>query len=226
MKTICNLILPAILLAILAVPASAELTMLDIENSNPAEVPGYVVNDLKITFTGEWLGTQVLTSTLDSAAHPGAAIFHNGSSNTPPDSDFFPIFPAREYDTFMANGGYTAQTTGGVFEVGNAANIPGHGQSIGGVFNASQIDKTWAPALGTNPTDLSDYFIGRFTIADDVSGTFSIIVTAGEDIGQQMEGRIDFGKMYFGVPEPSSFVLAGLGLIGALGLVWRRKRKA
>ena len=89
----------------------------------------------------------------------------------------------------------------GTLVIGASVNLGGDGVKD---FSDSQIDVTWAPATGTNPTDQTNYFVGRFTLDTSVNSTFQMLVALADGNTIFTDGVIVDVAMGFGeIPEPA-----------------------
>ena len=171
----------------------------------PADVlPGYVVNDLLIDFSGQYTGSQMVV------ALTSGSIYQNTSplgSRTPPPAAAIPIEPALQWDTFVANGGPTAETTIGQFLIGRGE-ICAHCFPIEdeNTFTDESIDQTWSPAGGNVILDQTGFMVARVTLSDDANGLLQYLGSADQIIGVGQPGRIEMLPIRNGfiVPEPST----------------------
>ena len=203
--------------ALLGTAAQGALIGVTYAQTTPASPAGYVANDIRISFGDQWTSIQLLTPTLAAGD-----IYQDGvGGNTPPNSAFFPTFPALEYDTFMANGGLTAETTGGVLEVGGAPELGG-GSAL--TFTDWKIDATWGPALGSPVSDRTDYIVARVTLKNTVNSLFQLRVTtiAGQTISNTtVDAPVVDGVM---IPEPMSIGMLGTSVLVLLLVRGRRPK--
>jgi hypothetical protein len=113
------------------------------------------------------------------------------------------------------------------FTLTNAAN------SFGGVFELDfsrhlDIDLDYVSLVGPGGYSQTDYSPGTFSFLGLGAGDYSFIIRGdvdGNDNNHEVVsylGSIEFKKNYTAVSEPSTFALAGLGLLG-LALVMRRR---
>jgi hypothetical protein len=218
-------------LSILACATAAEgqITALHIvSRPAPADVlPGYVVNDLLIDFNGQYTGSQMiveLTSGSIFQAPPPAG-------NSPPIADLIglPDFATIEWDTFLANGGPTAEDTVGSFGLGGAAihvdlDFMGQGTQRSATFSNSVIDQSWNPAGDNEIFDRTGFMVARVTFSDDANGLLGYYASAGGVAGVGQRARVAMLPIRNGVviPEPSAVVLLGLGVMNLVVLTSRR----
>lgn len=200
-----------LMFAVTATSASAVVTKFSVNSYEPAVVPGYVTNDILISFTSQLTGIQMLAQGLNA----GDVYQSEYGNDTPVDSAFYGFIPAIEFDSFVGIGGSSAQTTEPILVVGGAVNIGGEAAKT---FTTDGIDITWAPAAGVVVANQSDYFVARITLADTANGTLRLL-GADTDGGpyrtetwQIVDGHI--------VPEPATLGLLGLGGVAML----RRRR--
>ncbi|MEO1496965.1 MAG: hypothetical protein AAFV43_07440 [Planctomycetota bacterium] len=132
--------------------------------------------DFFVDFEGS-LGGQQLLITLDQ----GSVINHPVGSDTPPSSELFEAFPALEYDSFVALGGFTAETSGDFILVGGAVNLGG---SALGELGPDLVNVAWGPSVGVVFSDQTDYPLARMTFSSDARGFVQYlgVTTDGQSI--------------------------------------------
>ena len=176
----------------------------------------FVSNDIAITTTGTWSQMQLITHGLAD----GDVYQHNFGGEAPPNPALVASFADLAFDTFLANGTLVdAPATNGILAIGGAVNLGG---SAGKQFGTHNLNVTWGPALGQNPTDIVNWLAARITLADTANGTFKLLSSDTSD-GKGMQ-IIDNGLIVNGammVPEPSTFLMLAVGSLGLLLL--RRK---
>ena len=139
----------------------------------PGAPAGFVTNDLKISFTGQYTGVQLLTPVL-----PAGSIYQDAvGSAIPPNAAFIPVFPTLAFDTFVAQGSPTAGGPDGDPSPGGGA--VDLGGAPGAVFTSSQINQAWNPAGGVTITDRSDFLAARLTLSTQVNSSFSALASSG-----------------------------------------------
>jgi hypothetical protein len=181
----------------------------------PADVlPRYVVNDLLIDFTGQYNGSQ-MTVELTSGS-----IYQNPLGGTgPPIAALFLADPTVEWDSFLANGGATAETTVGDFLIG-PGEICAHCFPIEDKFTEELIDQSWFPAHDNEILDRTGFMVARVTLSEDATGTFQYLGGANNAIGVAgfpPEGIVSRPiRNGFIIPEPSTVALLATGWAVAL----------
>ena len=167
--------------ALAALNAGFEI-VLDTEQ-NPV-FPGYVVQDLMVNTTEDWGAAQMLLTITNPGNNPGDQdkIYQDDNgSDFKPNELLFPNFPDLEFDTYMDGNGQQPGL------IGFAADLGGDVQE----FSKSHIDITW---YNTTQTDIGSFDIGRFTLADDAIGTWSLVVTNIDGFQANYQGFIENGK--------------------------------
>ncbi|MEO1498308.1 MAG: hypothetical protein AAFV43_14285 [Planctomycetota bacterium] len=129
---------------------------------------GFVVNRLEIDFDSP-IGGQLLYVELDN----GSIFQSEIDSLTPPPDALIPIFPEVAADSFVTMGGPTASSTGPVFVVGSAVDIPealAAANSTAARFDTTGANITWSVVPGANIRDRQDFTVAQLTLSDDASG--------------------------------------------------------
>ena len=205
---------------ITVLPRVVAADLVNIYVDNPSStLAGYVVNDLKITFTGQ-VTTQELLITLTSGSIYQDAV----GSDTPPSSAPISVVPSVAFDSFVTLGSLVASAT--------TPSIAGGAVDIGGgvakVFGTSAANIAWFPSGGTVITGMSDWPVARLTLSDTAEGTWRFLSTtstgngyisaitptiAGPNVSFSggSHGTIHGGAM--SVPEPSSAALVLIAFI-------------
>lgn len=207
-KLLCSVLL----VAFMSVAAQAALIGLPNIEHDGATVPGNVINDVRISFTGQWFSGQLLTQDLaPGSVHQDTTLTGGINFHTP----FLNIA-----DSYIANG---TLGLGGlvVQEVGAAVNLDATDAATRpALFNEDKIDFAWAAGTGLNtPANKNDWVIAHIILADTANGSFTMLVSTTGEEKLILEGFIIDGQMTW-VPEPATMALMGLG-----GLLIARRRR-
>lgn len=167
----------ALVLCTIAAPSFAAVTFSSTQVPNAAggaALNGFITNDIKVTFTGQYTGSQALIE-LTGAATP---IYQDAvGSAAPPAAAFIGVFPSLAFDSFAAQGSPTAAGPNGDPSLGGGA--VDLGGAAGATFTSALINQAWNPAGGVTITDQTDFLIGRFTLAATANGTAKFLASAG-----------------------------------------------
>lgn len=214
--------------------ATAQVHRAVIYKHRPAVLPGYVTYDVRIDFTGQYTGSQMIVSPTRGQIYQNTTY----GGDTPPPAARIDLDPALEWDTFLANGGPTAEETVGNMQLGGAAinievDFKGRGSRRPSMFSDMEIDKYWTPAGGNRILDQTDFLVARVTLSEESDGTFSYFAIANQIRGPAEVVLVDgdsretlmsasqhgvtlplVGGTLMIIPEPSTVVLLGLGIVG------------
>lgn len=126
----------------------------------------------------------------------GAGLYNNptGSNSAPPNPAFVAVFPSLGADSWITTPGNATSTAGG---------------------DLGDDNVSWFDTSSDGP--VSDFVFARLTTTADV-GTFRGVVSVAGSAGPEV---FPF-NLSFGIPEPTSMVLLG---IGAMGLAFAGRRR-
>lgn len=208
-------VLVACVVALAATAANAA-TMSVTSVSRPVADPaggiaaGSIANDILIDFEGRLGGQQIAV-----ALTAGTVQNHNFGGQTAPGGGLLAFFPGLAGDTYLTMGGNSAETSAAVLLVGRAVNIPQAPASPGLLLGPNGVSAAFAPGTGVSILAGDDFKIAQLTLSANATGKFYIFSSV---IGAQPfieECDIVAGHIIC-IPEPSTAVLALLGLAGAL----------
>ncbi len=206
-KVVCFALMMALCLvgSNLAQAAVTDVQVVQVDNSaGGAPLANFVTNDILISFDGQYTGAQIL---LEPSSAGG--IYQDGvGGDFPPNSAFFPTFPALEFDTYLTQGNDGNPSLGGGAVDLGAAPAP--------QFDTDRISQAFNPAGGTTIADKANFRIARITLRDDVSTTALLLSSAG-NLRNVLEGTVENGVLSF-IPEPSSIILGTFGFLSIFGL--------
>lgn len=156
------------------------------------------VYDYRVTTDGDILSVFAVQVSLND----GATLFNVpapfGSNVNSPDPSFIVLRPALGADSWITTPGATTLLGG---------DLPGDG--VNTTFGDTSIDGAQ-----------TDFMFARLTVPSGATGTFSgwISILGGD--GSPYDQQFSFP---IGVPEPATIAMAGMGLIGMIGVARRRK---
>ena len=186
-----------------------EINFVEVDNS--AALTGYVTQDLLADFEGQYTGTQLLLKLTS-----GTIFLHPLGNRLPPSPALVAAIPELEFDTYIGEGSWIPDGP-------NPGPVPGGGAvDLGGspagspIFDEHCINAAWNPLGGqVGTTAQDDFFLARITLSDDAIGVSHVLVSAAgmRDITRNIP---IFGGV-IGVPEPSTLLLAAVGLFVSVG---------
>ncbi|MEM7576722.1 MAG: hypothetical protein AAF328_04525 [Planctomycetota bacterium] len=172
---------------------------------------GYNTFDFFIDIVGEYGGSQML-AVLDEGEFFQSPI----GTDSPPNLAFFSVFPKLEFDTFLAQGGATSQTTVGTLNVGGGGGPFGIDGSLTDLVTSNtRIQAQYNPNGSDFIADQNDFLIARLSISNGqgdlpaAQGVLQYLGSANENISPIF--RIAFGNGTF-LPLPGDF--DGNGQVG------------
>jgi hypothetical protein len=165
----------------------------------PGAPAGFATTDLKVSFTGQYTGGQLLTPALPA----GSILQVVGGTATPPSDFFLTLVPALKYDTFVAQGAPSSDGAFGSPSLGGGA--VDLGGAPGAVFTDSQINQAWNPAGGLLIENQNDFLLARITLSTNVNAPFGQLLALASAAGTPatIQGSIVNGAIQFAPPaEP------------------------
>lgn len=207
----------ALTLGLMATVASAGITgmeVVQVDNSSVAALAPYTTQDIKIDFTGQVTGFQLIINLTQGSIYQDAA-----GSAVAPTAMFVGFVPSLAYDTFVAFGGPTDDTKAGAYALGGGA--VDLGGAAGAVFTTAAINQAWNAAPGVIVNSGEDFTIARISLSDDAQGSWKLLASAGGEISkyESSDYQIVDGQLIV-VPEPATLSVLALG---GLALIRRRR---
>lgn len=176
--------------------AAGQVTGLSIESFPCPHDGSLIVNQMRIDFTGS-LGAQQLFMELDS----GSVYQHPSGTDGPPDLALIGITPELECDSFVA------PQDGLVF--GGAVNLGG---PTAAVFGPDEISIAWAPGVGVDIVDGSDFLVAQITLTDDAQGRWSFFSAVNGDPSPLLLLDLVVTNGRMAIPEPAISMLLAVGV--------------
>jgi hypothetical protein len=159
----------------------------------PGAPAGFATTDIKVSFEGQYTGSQMLTPVL-----PAGSIYQDALGGNPPLAGIVAVFPGVAFDTFVAQGSPTSPGPNGDPSLGGGA------VDLGGPaapeFSTSRINQAWNPAGGVVILDKTDFLIARVTLSTQINGELGSILALASAAGtpSQIQGRVENGVVMFG----------------------------
>ncbi len=139
-------------------------------------VPDLSTTDVVVNFDATLRGQQMILTLTSGSIYQDPA-----GSNTPPSDGQIAAFPGVQYDTFVAIGGATAETSQSVLVVGGAVDLqPGAAMK----FDSAGLNVAWAPAVGVDVPSGTDYVTARITLSEDAEGTLQYFGSTSAGTGE------------------------------------------
>ena len=137
---------------------------------------GYTTYDIMANVDSDLSAFEMLFTT---SGGPGSLFQHGSGTDTEPDPALFGANPTLPFDTFVTMGAFT-------FAEG-ATLVPGVGATdIGGgalkTFDDETLDLLWTLTNGTFQSDPGTFQVGRITLADTSSASFTIKGWQADDV--------------------------------------------
>jgi hypothetical protein len=153
-----------------------------------------------VTTDGDILSINQVQITLANGATLFNNAFGDAANAEPGNPALVAAFPSLGVDSWITTPGTTARL---------GANLPGDGQTTFGDLTNDGPQSGFMFAQLTVPNNTVGTFTGRVSIASTA--------TPGESFVQPF-------SFQFGIPEPSTVVMAGMGLIGIVAAGLRRRK--
>ncbi len=155
---------------------TAQITGVDVFSVPQDVVPGFVVNDILLSFDGQLTGVQLLVQLTSGTIYQDSF-----GADTAPNPAFFGLVPSLQYDSFITLGAFNSADADAV--PGIAGGAVGIGGANAYTFDDSLIDIAYFPPGGTVIADETLYPVATITLSDDANGTMTVYGSAGGQLG-------------------------------------------
>jgi hypothetical protein len=200
---------------LMTTPSAADVTEFSATSMN-CPVPSlsnYVVNDIKIDFTGQYTGAQALVELT-----AGSIFQYPGDYYLPQTAAWIGLNPGLECDTFVGQGSPIAPSPFGDPSPGGGA-IDLSGDPVP-EFGTTRINQAWNAAGGVTILDQNDFLIMRLTMSHDAQGTAKFLAAAA-GTPSVIEWYVRNG-IVTPIPEPAGTMVVACAVIAATIFVRRR----
>ena len=193
----------AIASVVFGAQAKAQMTNVSvIRVDNSSVLTGYVTNDIRIDFDGQYTGSQLLPKLANGTSYDADSRF----LPTPIDS----IPPRTPFYATAVLGELGIGGSFGAFPAGGAAGLGGDPVFV---FDEKAINQTWISAAD-GLHDQTDYLLARVALSEDAEGSVKYLASANGEISQFFSQILD-GVIV--VPVPTRLMLLGVGVVGFTG---------
>ena len=192
-----------------------------VEPTSPGTMGTHTSNRVEIDFNGALTGVQaILSLTGGQVYNLTQAEF---GSDTAPNGALFPLAPNTQWDSFITMGGYAqGGSTLTPLIVGGAVNLDPNAMRQ---FDTAGVNLAWASPPGMAPTSQTNYSVAQFTLTNDAAGELDLLVSAAGVINTFNLPIVNgiIGGAGPVIPEPSTIILLGMGLVGLVAMKRRTR---
>ena len=177
LRHLCFLLAITLSVSVVRADLTAMFKILTDGEDNRLSVDGYVTQDLLVNTGLDW-GTAQILATLDTGE-----IYQNPEGGDfAPNPALFDTFPDLKYDSYLDGNGSPPSIAGAAVTLGGDVQA----------FNNEHIDITW---YNTSLTDIGNGLsLGRFTLSEDATGTWSMMISTDGNFFVSYQGMIENGE--------------------------------